>query len=60
LSTYFEKAVVATLAPYASAVCHCEAIFAEAISTYMGETPKLGDCFVAQDAPRNDIYKFDN
>jgi hypothetical protein len=37
-------------------ICCCEAVFAEAISTYIDKTLKLEDCFVAQNAPRKDIF----
>ncbi len=48
-----------------STICCCEAVSpstarqgrcAEAISTYTDKAHKFGDCFVAQNAPRKDIF----
>jgi hypothetical protein len=35
--------------------CHCEPFFGEAISEFIRLNEPLGDCFVAKNAPRNDI-----
>ncbi len=35
--------------------CYCEPFFGEAISEFIRLNGPLGDCFVAKDAPRNEI-----
>jgi len=35
--------------------CHCEPFLGKAISEFIRLNEPLGDCFVAKNAPRNDI-----